>query len=347
MRISTLSLRLSLALLGSTVLAEPIPQQPLQTTANDADPSYRTLSTASNPNWMGAIPDATSLAALSIPGTHESLAIFGGDIAECHENFGASANTLTAQLNAGIRVFDIRLRIETGNTFVVHHGAIYQNANFDDVLAKLGTFLAAHPTEALLLRVKQECTGQFGSCTDVSGQLPFTNIFDLYAAKPAANFFWDASIDRNSAAEVPTLGAVRGKAVLMVINGPHGGRTDAYGLAQFAGWNDGDSTYVQDNYDVPDIGAIATKRDQVRRFLDALNVGDESALYVNFCSGASLLAFPYQVAAGTLGVQGVNPFLLTYLNQGTDVHAPVHRTGITMMDFPGGGLIDKILSFNN
>jgi 1-phosphatidylinositol phosphodiesterase len=43
----------------------------------------------------------------------------------------------------------------------------------------------------------------------------------------------------------------------------------------------------------------------------------------------------------------VNPFLLIYLGQGTDVHAEVHRTGMMMMDFPGGGLINKILSFNS
>jgi hypothetical protein len=28
------------------------------------------------------------------------------------------------------------------------------------------------------------------------------------------------------------------------------------------------------------------------------------------------------------------------------VHAEVHRTGMMMMDFPGGVLINKILSFN-
>ena len=44
--------------------------------------------------------------------------------------------------------------------------------------------------------------------------------------------------------------------------------------------------------------------------------------------------------------QGVDPFLLQYLNQGADVHTPVVRTGVLMLDFPGGGLINKILSFD-
>ncbi|CAK5278285.1 unnamed protein product [Mycena citricolor] len=337
-------LSLSLLLLVPGVLSEPLRGLPVEKRQSD---SYRTLTTASNPDWMMTVSDGASLGALSIPGTHESLALVGGDITECQENLGTSADTLTAQLSAGIRMFDIRLRIESGNTFVVHHGAVYQDANFDDVLTKVSAYLSAHPTEAVLMRVKQECTGQIGSCTDVSGQASFVDIFDMYTAR-YPNAFWAPSINRNAAPGTPTLGAVRGKIVLAVINGPQGGRTDSYGLAQFSGWNDGDSTYIQDNYNVPDVGAIATKRDQVRRFLDAYNApgADFGSIFVNFGSGSSLFAFPNQVAGGAFGVQGVNPFVEIYLGQGTDVHQAVKRTGVLMLDFPGGGLINKILTFN-
>ncbi|KAJ6534321.1 PLC-like phosphodiesterase [Mycena capillaripes] len=340
-----LTLPLSLVLLlVPAIFAEPLQRDLLRR----ADDSYRTLSTASNPDWMLKVPDGTSLASISIPGTHESMALFGGDLTQCQENFGASADTLSAQLNAGIRMFDIRLRIETGNTFVVHHGLVYQNANFDDVLNKIDAFLSAHSAEAVVMRVKQECTGQIGSCTDVSGQASFIDIFDMYARNsPAAQRrLWAPSVNRGSAAGTPNMGDIRGKIVLAVINGPQGGRTEQYGLAQFSGWNDGNSQWVQDNYNVPNTGAIATKRDQVRRFLDLTNAGDQTKMYVNFCSGSSVFAFPDEVAAGAFGTQGVNPFLLIYLNQGTDVHAEVHRTGVMMMDFPGGVLINKILSFN-
>ena len=50
--------------------------------------------------------------------------------------------------------------------------------------------------------------------------------------------------------------------------------------------------------------------------------------------------------AARTGVQGVNPFLLTYLNEGPEVHTPVIRTGMLMLDFPGGGLIGKVISLN-
>jgi 1-phosphatidylinositol phosphodiesterase len=306
-----------------------------------ADASYRSLRSTSNPDWMRGLPDPTSLAALSIPGTHETMSIRGGSLAQTQEDFGNSGGTLAAQLDAGIRMIDIRARVNGGNTFTIHHGAYYQNANFDDVLNVLSGFLSAHPGETVLMRLKQECTGEFGSCTDVSGQKNFPDIFDAYAGG-RAGLFWQPSVQRGSAGLTPTLGDVRGKVVLAVMNGARGGRVEQYGLAQFADWHDGSSTYVQDEYNVPNVGAIATKRDQVRRFLDATNAGDPGKIYVNFASGASIFAQPQQVAGGAFGVQGVDPFLLTYMNEGHDLR----RTGVIMMDFPGGGLISKIISYD-
>ncbi|GAB1642093.1 phosphatidylinositol-specific phospholipase C [Krasilnikovia sp. MM14-A1259] len=320
----------------TTLLAAPRPA--LAAVATDA--SYRTLSTAHLPDWMRAVPDTTSLAAMSIPGTHDTMAIHGGGPTQTQEDFGDSGATLAAQLAAGIRVIDIRARVNGGNTFTIHHGAVYQNANFDDVLDKLAAFLSAHPSETMVMRLKQECTGEVGSCTDVPGQMSFPDIFDLYAAKRPA-LFWQPSIQRGSNAPTPVLGAIRGKVVLAVLHGAFGGPIEHYGLVQFADWN-GTSTYVQDNYNVPNIGAIATKRDQVRRFLDTTDAGDPGKMYVNFASGASTFVQPQWVAGGALWQQGVNPFLLDYLNQG---HV-THRTGMVLMDFPGGGLIEKIISFD-
>ncbi len=331
------------AVLGTCLLALVLVTMP--SAAFAADASYRSLSTASNPDWMRDLTDGTSLAALSLPGTHETMSIHGGAWTQTQENFGDSGGTLAAQLAAGIRMIDIRARVNTGNTFTIHHGATYQKANFDDVLTKLSDFLGAHPTETVILRLKQECTGEFGSCTDASGQSNFPTIFDAYVAN-RPGLFWTPSVTRARAAAMPNLGAVRGKVVLAAMNGPRGGRFADYGLAQFADWNDGSSTFVQDAYNVPNIGAIATKRDQVRRFLDATSAGDPTKMYVNFGSGSSLFATPEQVAGGALGVQGVDPFLLTYLNEGPEVHTPVVRTGALMLDFPGGGLINKIIAYN-
>ncbi len=54
-----------------------------------------------------------------------------------------------------MRFLDVRCRI-TGGSFAIHHGASYQNLMFGDVLGACWDFLAARPTETVLMRVKQE-----------------------------------------------------------------------------------------------------------------------------------------------------------------------------------------------
>jgi hypothetical protein len=316
---------------AAVVLAVPEP-------ALAADSSYRTLTTASNPDWMRSVPDSASLASLSVPGTHQSMSIIGGSLTQTQENYGNSGGSLRAQLMAGIRAIDIRARVNSGNTFTIHHGAQYQNANFTDVLNVLETFLREHPSETVIMRFKQECHGGLGSCTDVAGQRSFPDIFEGYK-RP---LFWGPSADRATSAPTPALGQVRGKVVLAVMHGAGGSPIERYGLSQFQTWRDGNSAYVQDSYNVPNVGAIATKRDQVRRFLDATSAGERDKIYVNHGSGSSIWAHPQSVAGGAFGVQGVNPFLLTYLNEGHGIT----RTGIVMLDFPGGGLINRIIAVN-
>lgn len=98
------------------------------------------------------------------------------------------------------------------------------------------------------------------------------------------------------------------------------------------------------------------------RFLSAFRLVSSPPLFSSFhpalslflrclCHPFSSSPFPFSHSdqsslTNATHPQGVNPFLLIYLGQGTDVHAEVHRTGVLMLDFPGGGLINKILSFN-
>src|SRR4051794_16484345 len=97
------------AVFGASVLAVALVAVP--STAFAADVAYRSLTTASNPDWMRGLPDGASLAALSVPGTHETMAIHGGAWTQTQEDFGDSGGTLAAQLTAGIRMIDIRARV--------------------------------------------------------------------------------------------------------------------------------------------------------------------------------------------------------------------------------------------
>lgn len=155
----------------------------------------RTLGTQ---DWMSAVPDATALRRLTIPGTHNAGARYGGPWTECQNT------TVAQQLDSGIRFLDVRCRI-TGDAFAIHHGASYQNLMFGDVLVACRDFLAAHPSETVLMRVKQEYSQESDAA--------FRRIFDIYLDGKG----WRPLLRLDST--LPDLGGARGKVVLLADNG--------------------------------------------------------------------------------------------------------------------------------
>ncbi|WP_327116288.1 phosphatidylinositol-specific phospholipase C [Streptomyces sp. NBC_01341] len=149
-------------------------------------------------DWMAGLADTTPLQRLTIPGTHNSGARFGGPWTECQNT------TVAAQLDSGIRFLDIRCRI-SGDAYAIHHGASYQNLNFDDVLGACRAFLAAHPSETVLMRVKQEYSQESDAA--------FRRIFDIYLDGKG----WRPLLRLDPT--LPDLRAARGKVVVLADNG--------------------------------------------------------------------------------------------------------------------------------
>ncbi|MTE22344.1 phosphatidylinositol-specific phospholipase C domain-containing protein [Streptomyces sp. TRM43335] len=342
-----------------------------------SDPeSYRSLEANAHPAWMAAVRGDASLAELSVPGTHDTLAVYGGAPTETQERHergdGRGGGSLAHQLRAGIRAIDIRVRIVSDDRgrarFAIHHGAVYQRANFDDVVRELDTFLREHPTETVLLHLHAECAGGLTGCTDADPcpecgtdhNHRRRQIFDAYV-DANRELFWQPSV--TGAAHVPTLDEVRGKVVLVNWSGPHGGNYTDYGLQQlnYADWPDEwgpqKNCYVQNSYRVDGISLIDDKWEKVHAQLDRTNRAadcrdpgrpNHDRMYVNWTSGASFWAYPYTVAGGTPTATGVNGFLhqcLTGRNNRCDTPS-VRRTGVLMMDFPGHGLVDEIIRRN-
>ncbi len=125
--------------------------------------------------WMAAHGDGTELTRLTIPGTHDSGARFGGPWSECQNT------TVAQQLDSGIRFLDVRCRV-TGGSFAIHHGASYQNAMFGDVLVACRDFLAAHPSETVLMRVKQEYSEE----SDATFRAVFDDYLDRRGWRPSS-----------------------------------------------------------------------------------------------------------------------------------------------------------------
>ncbi|NMO19255.1 phosphatidylinositol-specific phospholipase C domain-containing protein [Pyxidicoccus fallax] len=263
-----------------------------------------------HPDWMRWVPDSTSLAALSLPGTHDTMANDTEWYVSGVERSWVLAQSveLRPQLDAGIRVLDIRAR-HVGDRFTMHHGAYYLRANFDDVLATAVQFLRERPSETLLMRIKQEHSEE-------NSTRSFAATFDWYRnASAYSSFIWRQSY-------IPSLGEVRGKIVIL----------DDFSNGQYGiPWS---SLNLQDVWDASNPGS---KWELVRNQLTASNGGAPNAMYVNFLSASSFFYYnPSDFA------QSVNASTLNYLAAGN-----VQRTGVMMMDFPGAALIDTLVTRNS
>lgn len=97
--------------------------------------------------WKETLDDEKFISDITLSGTHESLALHGGFIAECQ------AWSLEDQLNAGIRFFDFRV-FPLGKKLLIMHGPVYQYATLKSALDTIKTFLSKYKSETVLVRVK-------------------------------------------------------------------------------------------------------------------------------------------------------------------------------------------------
>lgn len=339
---------LTAAALAVVGLPSPAAAQP----SNSTD-AFNSMTAESHPDWMSAVPDTTGLAALSIPGTHDTLAIEPGISAAAYEtqqDYGISAATLAAQLNSGIRAIDIRVRIvNSGTAFAIHHTDTYEDANFDDVLTKASAFLAAHPGETILMDLHGECdadtteggsgTSSIGHCADDPSNATTAmreSIFHNYVSR-YPGLFYASTVTGTSTAAMPTLGLARGHIVLTTFTGPRGQVYSGYGLTQLTTgtW----SQYVENDYTQC---GLDQKWSEAQTNL--ANAGNDTAdMYTTYTSAncAPLGAGPADVAGGYNGGIGMNQRLLTYLTTGGSAH-----TGVVLTDYLGHSDIDAIISRN-
>jgi hypothetical protein len=285
--------------------------------------------------WMGDLPDGLLISELSVPGSHDAMARFGGPAPRCQ------TLTLDRQLNAGIRTFDIRLR-HIEDVFAIHHGAYFQNAYFgNDVLQVFIDFLAEHPSETIFMRAQRE-----HNVKDITRS--FGETFAWYMAT-YGHTVWQT----DDPSTYPTLGDVRGKIVILQncrADEDDDGPCDdgmfapvkSYGLP----WT---RTYVQDDYKVYWTHvSMNGKWENIEHHLLVAAAGDPSDMFVNFTSGSTGMN-PVDVARGIWipfkFSDGMNERTYRYLQYVLD-QGYLMRTGLILSDFPGAGLIDLIIAHN-
>ncbi len=294
----------------------------------------------SHSSWMRDIPDDAPVTTLNIPGTHDSCCTDGPLGLAKTQNLD-----LTDQLNAGIRFLDIRLAHYQDNLFV-HHDVVHMKKSYTDVLKICISFLRQHPSETILMSVKNE--GRFDS---VLGRFAPSELFGKSRGDPTnwairsssfdhafqartwenvedASLFYNLTVplpgggpvDKLALTSETTLGEVRGKIVL---------------LRRFEGGPDVgfDLTYWPENqhfrsattliYDVEDRYQDPGEDDKynfIEDHIEEARRGDPRDLYITFSSAVNLRAVGYSKA--------INPRLSDYLAE-----SPAGRIGIVVMDY--------------
>ncbi|KIF02573.1 phospholipase [Streptomyces sp. RSD-27] len=254
-------------------------------------------------DWMAGLGDSTALQRMTIPGTHDSGARQGGLYVACQNT------SIAEQLDSGIRFLDVRCRV-TGGSFAIHHAAFFQNLMFGDVLVACAEFLAAHPSETVLMRVKQE----YSTESDATFRAVFDDYLDHRGWRPLFRI----------ADTLPTLGQARGRVVLLADNA---------GLPGLR-YGDGGVFDIQDDYNTEPFGKIGRIEDQFRKA-----VQQPGRLFVNYTSTAAYM--PPRWNSDRLNPQ-VHGFV-----DGSEL-AGRTGLGIVPMDFPNtrSGLVASLIRHN-
>lgn len=294
-------------------------QQSGDTTSHGDAPKTWLTNTAKD--WMGKLPDYKELNRISIPGTHDTGAQC------CGLGVRTQTWTIAEQLAAGIRFFDIRVR-RAGYAWAIHHDRYYLKMMFGDVMNAVVTFLKAHPTEVVFMRLKEDYAAQDNSD---SHDVIWNNYLETYGS------YIYSGAQLSSEATRPRLKDVRGKVfVLSQISEVN----DSIG-----GWWSNQT--IQDYYKVyflqhdqtksTDWATLPAKKRLIKKYIDkarAVAAGG-GPLVFNFLSGAYGMT-PDNVADYT------NDTAYDYIAS----PGYARMNGVLVMDFPGEQLVYRIIKSN-
>ena len=160
-------------------------------------------------SFLSSLSNDAALTSLCLPGTHESLALFGWPISTCQ----SSDSSIEKQLNDGIRYLDVRLAPkgqEGKQRLLAYHGITDERMEFGQVLQDCFQFLdGVGKNETIIMSLKQEQGEQ-----DTFIKLLFTLYVDQ--SPPSKDGRVGGGRQRWFLEDrVPKLGEARGKIVML------------------------------------------------------------------------------------------------------------------------------------
>jgi len=266
-------------------------------------------------DWMADLDDAQPLSALTIPGTHDSGALYSiADVAGKCQSL-----SIAEQLKAGVRFFDIRLQLR-GEKLAVVHSFVDQMTDFADVLDDMTNFLRDHPTEFLLVSIKQDADAKHPTTTFAKAVEQMLSV--------------DSMLVRTDRTLPKTVADARGTMTVLARYADA-----AIGVPAYDGWQDNTSFAIGDFY-VQDHYAIDAITDKQQDIMNAAAVAAEPsyALTLNYVSCYLTYGFPPLYAATP--AKTLLPWLETYLSD----HAEIR--GVILCDFMTSARCEQIWRCN-
>ena len=232
--------------------------------------------------WMQHLADTVVACTIVLPGTHDSGAQHGGALLQ------TQTTDIPAQLEAGVRAFDIRLREHKGQLGLYHSHAFQRVYWESDVLPALIDFLQRHPSEWLVVSLKREG----GESADYRRLLSQSLSNETYA--PFFLSDWTASC---------TLAECRGRILFL-----HRDEVmERYPGVRCEGWADnatclltlrtaqGNTTQVllQDEYQYKSAAEAPKKQGAILNSLRQMHQPDKASTFRSGISFVSATAYPY------------------------------------------------------
>ncbi|AEO70123.1 uncharacterized protein THITE_2010991, partial [Thermothielavioides terrestris NRRL 8126] len=328
------------------------------------------FSSANLSSWMATLDSSLPISSLSIPGTHNSPT--------CHvalPSVRCQAVSVLEQLNNGVRFLDVRVSCPTYTPPKANRSSNNNDDSNNDnnhasipelslvhsafpvsltgakylsgLLATLYSFLAAHPTETVLVSIKREGTGR-GSDADLSQIL-----YHHYIAPRRQHWY--------TSPQIPTLAGCRGRVVLVrrfrlaaSVPAAEGGIDGSVWPDNVADGTCGSGTIrIQDYYGVGSAADIQRKvqfaQEGLARAAQGVHAtrpsevpagGPQMPLFINFLSASNFFnasCWPDRIAAK------INPSMIEYLcmSHGAPGKGPGQldigdaATGIVVTDWVG------------
>lgn len=273
-----------------------------------------------NKDWMKNISGEKYLSEISIPGTHDTCALY-----EPIYNVAKDQTySVKDQLDMGVRFLDIRGRIH-GEKIQMTHDFVNQFDYFDGVLDTIYAFLDENPSETVIMSLKLDYQ------SNNENTLIFTELVKKYISSNAQKWFTDNAVAK--------LKDVRGKIVLL----------NRFDQASKLGirarrWSDNtifsiDNTSfninIQDYYSFDDVNE---KWDKAKAAFENAKLCDkrDANLYINFLSGCFKPIPQQRTVAKT-----INANYLDYISEN-----PKGCYGIVLFDFVEKEYCERLINSN-